>query len=152
MIAQRLSEFFLLSEFGQRARHGLAAVSYPDNWIESRLKPLVEALDIIRIELGKPVTILSGYRPPAYNKLIGGAKSSQHMAGRAADIQVKDTSPYLVHAKILKLFHDERIIIGGLGLYPGFVHVDVRPPVGSSHEAAQPGQRLARWNGSRTDS
>jgi hypothetical protein len=37
---------------------------------------------------GKPITVNSGYRCEALNKAIGGAKSSQHMLGEAADITV----------------------------------------------------------------
>jgi hypothetical protein len=35
---------------------------------------------------GKPIIVNSGYRCEALNKAIGGAKSSQHMLGEAADI------------------------------------------------------------------
>jgi len=45
------------------------------------------ALDFIREEFG-PVIITSGYRNPAYNKKIGGAISSQHQFGTAADFIV----------------------------------------------------------------
>ena len=37
---------------------------------------------------GKPIHITSGYRSPAVNKAVGGAKKSQHMRGEAADITV----------------------------------------------------------------
>lgn len=37
---------------------------------------------------GKPIIVNSGYRCEALNKAIGGAKSSQHMLGEAADITV----------------------------------------------------------------
>jgi hypothetical protein len=36
----------------------------------------------------KPIIVNSGYRCEALNKAIGGAKSSQHMLGEAADITV----------------------------------------------------------------
>jgi len=47
---------------------------------------LAQRLQQIRDHFGKPVTIISGYRTPAYNKLIGGATNSYHMKGQAADI------------------------------------------------------------------
>ena len=34
---------------------------------------------------GAPITVTSGYRCPALNAAIGGAKDSQHMRGEAAD-------------------------------------------------------------------
>lgn len=45
-------------------------------------------LESIRAYFGKPITILSGYRCPAVNKLVGGAPDSQHLRGEAADITI----------------------------------------------------------------
>lgn len=48
---------------------------------------LVEALERLRTICGnRPLRIVSGYRSPAYNKRVGGAKRSQHLYNRAADI------------------------------------------------------------------
>lgn len=54
-----------------------------------KLQKLIEAvLDPLREWYGKPIIVNSGYRCEALNKAIGGAKSSQHMLGEAADITV----------------------------------------------------------------
>lgn len=54
-----------------------------------KLQKLIEAvLDPLREWYGKPIKVNSGYRCEALNKVIGGAKSSQHMLGEAADITV----------------------------------------------------------------
>lgn len=54
-----------------------------------KLQKLIEAvLDPLREWYGKPIKVNSGYRCEALNKAIGGAKSSQHMLGEAADITV----------------------------------------------------------------
>lgn len=45
-------------------------------------------LDPLRVALGRPVRITSGYRSEALNDAIGGARGSQHMRGEAADIKV----------------------------------------------------------------
>ena len=37
---------------------------------------------------GKPIHVTSGYRSPAVNRAVGGARNSQHMRGEAADITV----------------------------------------------------------------
>jgi len=104
--------------------------------------PLCEAMEVARAIVGKGFYILSGYRSPEYNKkLPGAARKSQHMEGRAADIQVIGYSPEKLHDLFLELHNMRRIRLGGLGLYPTFVHVDVRP-----------GQRLARWTGTRQTS
>lgn len=54
-----------------------------------KLQKLIETvLDPLREWYGKPIIVNSGYRCEALNKAIGGAKSSQHMLGEAADITV----------------------------------------------------------------
>lgn len=61
----------------------------PDQTITNNLIKLIEAvLDPLREWYGKPIIVNSGYRCEALNKAIGGAKSSQHMLGEAADITV----------------------------------------------------------------
>lgn len=61
----------------------------PDQTITDNLTKLIEAvLDPLREWYGKPIIVNSGYRCEALNKAIGGAKSSQHMLGEAADITV----------------------------------------------------------------
>lgn len=47
---------------------------------------VTHVLDPLREMYGKPITINSGYRCPKLNAAVGGAKSSQHMRGEAADI------------------------------------------------------------------
>ena len=47
---------------------------------------LVAVLQKIRNHFGKPVTITSAYRTPGKNKAVGGEAYSQHLYGRAADI------------------------------------------------------------------
>lgn len=83
---------------------------------------LVELLQNIRTHFRAPVTITSAYRNHCYNKKAGGAKTSQHLYGIAADIQVKGIAPKTVAAYVEQLMPDK----GGIGTYPTFVHVDVR--------------------------
>lgn len=45
-----------------------------------------KVLQPARERYGKPITINSGYRSPAVNARVGGASSSQHLTGQAADI------------------------------------------------------------------
>ena len=61
--------------------------SIPNEYLQNA-KELLEALQIIRDNLGKPVKITSGYRCPELNKLVGGVSNSSHTKGWAADIQV----------------------------------------------------------------
>ena len=91
---------------------------------------LTVVLQCIREHFGKPVTITSGYRTASHNTKVGGSRSSQHLLGRAADIQVQDTDPLAVAAYAESLMPGW----GGVGRYPvkagrakGWVHVDTRP-------------------------
>ena len=128
-----ITPHFTLAEFACRD-----STPYPAEWIGTRLKPLCDALERIREAAGKPVTILSGFRSENYNRRIRGARLSQHVQGRAADITIAGMSASAVHDLVLGLYRDGAIRIGGCGLYPTFTHVDVRD-----------GVRLARWGGSR---
>ena len=54
------------------------------------IKALVlNILDPLRARVGRPIIITSGYRSQRVNELVGGSMSSQHMAGKAADIHVQ---------------------------------------------------------------
>ena len=90
---------------------------------------LMLLLQCIREHFGKAVTITSGYRTAAHNAAVGGAKSSQHLLGRAADIRVQGVSVEDVAAYAESLMPNW----GGVGRYPvkagratGWVHVDTR--------------------------
>jgi len=70
---------------------------------------------------------ISGYRAPAHNKAVGGAKNSQHMYRRAIDLRVPggEKKQFITYA-ICGL---QRInnCGGGIGLYSsGSIHIDVR--------------------------
>ena len=118
--ARQLSPAFKVREF--RCRDGSDAIMIDQT--------LVVLLQAIREHFGKPITITSGYRTAAHNKSVGGAKSSQHLLGRAADIQVAGVSVEDVASYAEALMPDW----GGVGRYPikpgrarGWVHVDTRP-------------------------
>lgn len=64
-----------------------------DNWpndpdIMDNIICTMECLDQIREEYGKPLYITSGYRCPELNRTVGGVKTSQHLKGQAADINL----------------------------------------------------------------
>lgn len=56
--------------------------------VENMTRLINIVLDPLREAYGEAITVNSGYRSPALNKAVGGAKNSQHMTGEAADITV----------------------------------------------------------------
>ena len=56
--------------------------------VENMTRLINIVLDHLREAYGEAITVNSGYRSPALNKAVGGAKNSQHMTGEAADITV----------------------------------------------------------------
>ena len=128
-MGRQLTKNFRLSEF--KCRDGSCV---PDEYIEN-VELLAKNLQVLRDHIGRPVRVISGYRSPKYNRKIGGARRSQHMLAKAADIKVAGMSPDEVRAAILQLIDEGKMQQGGLGRYRSFTHYDVRT-------------RKARWSGS----
>ena len=99
--------------------------SFPAEIVQS-LTILATQLQALRTELGRSITITSGYRSPAHNLKVGGAKDSFHVRGMAADIQVSGFTPKQVYDTIEKLIKEGKMKEGGLGLYKSWVHYDFR--------------------------
>lgn len=93
--------------------------------VDANLRTLAIHLENLRMAAGGPLHINDAYRCPRENKRVGGAKDSQHMQGKAADIdQGSLTNAQLAHfAAQVPAFN-----AGGIGMYPTsrFVHVDYR--------------------------
>lgn len=117
----QLTRNFHLSEFACRD-----GTQVPQRFM-GNVTILAKQLQIIRDELGEAIHINSAYRHPEYNEKIGGAENSQHLTASAADITVKSKTPKQLKAIIEKMIKAKRLQIGGIGLYPGFLHVDIRP-------------------------
>lgn len=83
-----LSKYFELNEFTRSesaARNDISMTPSPQ--VVANLTLLArEVLDPIRDTCGVPIIVTSGYRPAALNTLIGGAATSDHLLGLAADI------------------------------------------------------------------
>ena len=85
--------YFTIKELtnSQTARK-LGIDNTPTPEIRVKLNTLISALDQIREQYGKPITVTSGYRCPELNKSVGGAVNpdgtpkSQHCKGEAADL------------------------------------------------------------------
>lgn len=65
----------------------------PTKEIENNLNQLItHILDPLRESWGNPIIVSSGYRCQELNKAVGGAKTSQHTLGQAADIHTKSNT------------------------------------------------------------
>jgi uncharacterized protein YcbK (DUF882 family) len=138
-VSRQVTDHFNVAEFACKSGH-----LYPDTWVEARLRPLCETLEVLRRAIDRPIVIVSGYRDEDYNRRVGGAKASQHVQGRAADVRVAAMDAGLLYAKVLELYGQGALpYLGGLGRYRTWVHVDVR------HR--QPGQVIARWEDKGVD-
>jgi len=91
------------------------------------LKELATNLQVLRDYLRQPVLITgSGYRTPSWNKKVKGANESEHLTASAADISVKTLTPRELANKIEYLISVGAMKQGGIGVYKGFVHYDIR--------------------------
>ena len=122
--AHALSKNFTVGEFACRDGSDLILID----------TELVKILQKIRDRFDTAVTINSAYRTAAYNKKIGGVTGSQHTFGTAADITLGKIEPRTVAEYGVFLMPKS----GGIGLYNGFVHIDVR-------------KRRARWQNFGTE-
>jgi hypothetical protein len=100
-----LSPSFALEEFTRSqtaARMGRDIIAEPD--VVDALRDLCRfVLQPLRDSIGVTIAVSSGYRPAWLNPLIGGSPTSQHMFGRAADINAVGYTPMALCQKIIDL-------------------------------------------------
>jgi uncharacterized protein YcbK (DUF882 family) len=92
---------------------------------------LIKALQELREQVGSPLIVVSGCRCQHHNSGVGGANGSQHLLGKAADIRSDTLTPVELKTYAVKIPAFKN---GGIGLYEGWLHVDVR-------------HGMARWEG-----
>jgi hypothetical protein len=98
---------------------------------------LADLLEVVRFQWGGPLLVVSGYRTEEYNRRVGGAPRSQHVLARAADVRpvhVHDV-PRLADLIRANVTSPSLKALGGWGVYPQWVHLDVRPRPESGHVA-----------------
>ena len=102
----KLSEHFVLGEFTKSNSHP-EVYNIPTHEAIANLKRVCEWLEVLRERSGGPIRINSGYRSPQLNKKVGGAPTSNHLTGCAADIRVADMGQLIRYAAILMDYADE---------------------------------------------
>jgi hypothetical protein len=99
------------------------ATRIPENEaVVNNIIALARQLQRARNQIGRPFRITSWYRPPVVNRAVGGASRSQHLYGRAADIEVSGYSGRRVANAVMGWWP------GGIGIYanmPHIIHLDV---------------------------
>jgi uncharacterized protein YcbK (DUF882 family) len=97
--------------------------------VEGPLPPtLIDILSVLQEQWGysRPLLVHSGYRTPATNAgLEGAAPASLHLRGLAADVTVPGMP--VGHLGLAAWTLSRRLGFMGIGLYPGFVHIDIGP-------------------------
>ena len=116
----KLTENFSLQEF--QCKDGS---DIPNEYLPNVIQ-LANNLQVLRDFIKKPITINSGYRSPKHNVKIGGVKNSQHLVAKASDIRVEGITPKELAKVIESLIKDGKMQQGGIGVYPTFVHYDIR--------------------------
>ena len=84
----------------------------------------MERLVTLRHKFNKPMVISSGYRSSSYNQVIGGARNSPHLYGKAVDVLVSGKAAHKLIG--LAIQHDfTGIGVSQRGLYESrFLHLD----------------------------
>jgi len=95
--------------------------------VDPRVDPaLLEILERIAKRFGRGLKLNSGYRSPARNARVGGAKNSWHMRGKAVDMwTARDGLSRNEVRRLVAIASSEGI--NGIGIYSGSVHFDIRP-------------------------
>jgi hypothetical protein len=142
---KRLSEHFTVDEL---------TGSGGKRFEKARVDPeLVRCLQAIRDRVGKAVRVTSGYRSWGYNRRLYQKRGktptrSQHCSGRAVDIKISGMSGLQIARAAIDAYGCDL----GLGVGPGYAHVDLRgcftvwtyASVGSKSERAAVVRELRR--------
>jgi len=110
--------------------------------LQPNARRLAELLEDIREKWGGPVAIVSWYRTPWHNKVVGGADQSQHLKALAADIRPGEGMDAFGRFRMCIegwIESGELPTLGGYGVYPAWLHVDCRQKPENGH--------IARWWG-----
>lgn len=80
-----------------------------------------EMIQKLRDYYGKPITVNSWFRTPAYNKKVGGSSNSLHLIGRACDLKVTNYTELTIAWKAICSMYKK---VGGINYYDTYMHFD----------------------------
>ena len=107
-------------------KRGYTTNSLPPRRQWKKIAPTLKVIDRMSSEMGRPLeSIISAYRSPRYNRVVGGKSSSLHVRNQALDVKFRGASPRHV-ASVARYLRRKRKFSGGVGQYSSFVHVDTR--------------------------
>ena len=96
----------------------------PTKEVVENLKKVMYILDIVRVYIGKPIFVNSGYRCKKLNEMVGGVQRSMHTKGLAADFRTGEKEDINTMFEFLKKNQKELKIIE-LIKYANFIHMGV---------------------------
>ena len=96
----KLSEHFTLAEMTKTSVKTVDG-NIPSHVHIENLRRLCRWLERLRQRCNQPIIINSAYRSPAVNKAVGGAPTSNHLTGCAADIRCEGKEQAIRYACIL---------------------------------------------------
>ena len=96
----------------------------PTKEVIENLKKVMYILDIVRVYIGKPILVNSGYRCKKLNEMVGGVQKSMHTKGLAADFRTVEKEDINTMFEFLKR-NQEKFKIIELINYKTFIHIGI---------------------------
>lgn len=96
----------------------------PSKEVVENLKKVMYILDMVRVYIGKPIFVNSGYRCKKLNEMVGGVQNSMHTKGLAADFRTKEKEDINIMFEFLRKNQKELKIIELIN-YKTFIHMGV---------------------------
>ena len=116
----KISKNFRMDEFNVSASHPELARGIPINIRPAIIALVVHVLQPICDKTGWSCKINSGYRSIELNRAVGGALSSQHMKGEAADCVFMKEGKAVKIIEVMKV--GKELCFDQMIAYPTFVH------------------------------
>ena len=118
MTDRRFTQHFAVSELACRDSSPVPAKYY------ANAVAICQRAEVLR-KVSGPLIVVSGYRSPAHNRKVNGAKTSQHLTASALDLRC----PGVTAADLADMYQEliDRGLVpdGGLGRYNNWIHIDI---------------------------